>query len=118
MEKEEQKPEGMTVHEALMNGNMQVFLGFLEKEAPRLAGLSFQEKTAEYLKSRGVPEDEIQSHFEMMERIEEGRARSKKEEAEARDRLIREGVIKPGQKLTLPATLIEGMRKLRGNSTY
>lgn len=119
MVKEEgEKPGGMTVHEALMDRKMQAFFDFLEEKSEDLKDLSFGEKEAEYLRSRGVAEELIENHIKLQERISEIRARSEREEAEARDKLVRQGVIEPGQKLTLPATLILGMVEARRKSTY
>jgi len=117
MTKEGEKPEVMTVHEALIDGKMQIFFEFLEEESERLKDLPFEEKRAEYLRSRGVSEERIESYLESEAKMAKIRAESEKEEAEARDKLIRDGVIEPGEKLTLPATLILGMRE-RSKSTY
>lgn len=65
------KPGGMTVHEALMDGKMQVFFRFLEEKAEDLKDLSFEEKTAEYLRSRGVAKGLIENYLELQERVTE-----------------------------------------------
>jgi len=54
---------------------------------------------------------------EIIRTIEENLARGRREEAEARNELIRDGVIEPGQELKLPATLTLGMRK-RAKAIY
>ena len=114
---EGQKSGEMTVHEALMDRNMQALFEFLEKNAEDLKDLSFEEKQAEYLRSRDVSEEKIEHYLEFEKKQAERRAESEREEEEARVKLIALGVIKPGEKLTLPATLILGMRE-RSKFTY
>lgn len=49
--------------------------------------------------------------------IKERLAQSGKREAQARGRLIQQGVLEPGEELILPASLREALRTRRG-STY
>lgn len=49
--------------------------------------------------------------------IKESLDRSKRENAEAQDKLIQQGIIEPGQELILPARLVLGLAE-RKNSTY
>jgi len=66
---------------------------------------------------RKVETSKVIEPCELPKEIKESLEIGEREEAEARDKLVRGGVIEPGQKLTLPARLILGLRTRR-KSTY